>query len=90
MVSIIIPVYNVETYLRQCLDSVLAQTLKDIEVIVVDDGSTDNSPAICDEYAARDTRVKVIHQSNAGRSAARNAALRIARGEYIGFVDSDD
>lgn len=90
MVSIIIPVYNVETYLRQCLDSVLAQTLKDIEVIVVDDGSTDNSPAICDEYAARDTRVKVIHQSNAGRSAARNAALKVARGEYIGFVDSDD
>lgn len=90
MISIIIPVYNVEAYLRQCLDSVLAQTLKDIEVIVVDDGSTDNSPAICDEYAARDIRVRVLHQPNSGRSAARNAGIKMARGEYVGFVDSDD
>ena len=88
--SIIIPVYNVAPYLRECLDSVLAQTFTDWEAICVDDGSTDESGAILDEYAAKDSRVRVIHQKNAGVSAARNAALSVARGAWIGFVDGDD
>lgn len=90
MISIVIPVYNSEQYLRQCVDSVLAQTYKNLDVILVDDGSTDSSPAICDEYAARDVRVRVIHQENGGIGAARNAGIKIAKGTYIGFVDSDD
>lgn len=90
MISVIIPVYNVDRYLGECLDSVLAQTVKELEVILVDDGSTDRSGEICDMYAERDARVKVIHQPNSGRSAARNAALAAASGEYVGFVDSDD
>lgn len=89
-ISIIIPVYKVERYLRQCLDSVLAQTFTDWECIVVDDGSPDNCPAICDEYGARDPRFKVIHRENGGQGAARNSGLRIARGKYIGFIDPDD
>ena len=89
-VSVIIPVYNVEKYLRDCVDSVLAQTYTDLEIILVDDGSPDNCGAICDEYAARDSRIKVIHKENGGLSDARNAGLDIARGEYIYFVDSDD
>ena len=88
--SIIIPVYNVEPYLRECLDSVLAQTFTDWETICVDDGSTDNSGAILDEYAAKDSRFKVIHQPNAGVSAARNAALDVVTGEWLTFVDGDD
>lgn len=90
LVSVIIPVYNVEAYLRKCLDSVLAQTLRDIEVIIVDDGSPDGSPAICDEYAARDPRVRVIHKANAGLGYARNSGIEIATGEYLTFLDSDD
>ncbi|MDE6870705.1 MAG: glycosyltransferase [Bacteroidales bacterium] len=90
MLSIIVPVYNVESYLHRCVDSLLGQSYKDIEIILVDDGSTDKSPAICDWYAANDPRVKVIHKENEGQSAARNDALGIAEGEYIGFVDSDD
>ncbi len=89
-VSVIIPVYNVEKYIRECLDSVVNQTLKDIEIICVNDGSPDNSLAILEEYAAKDTRIKIINQENAGLSCARNAGLQIAQGEYIGFVDSDD
>lgn len=89
-ITVIIPVYNVEKYLRKCVDSVLAQTYTNLEVILIDDGSPDNCPAICDEYAAKDERVKVIHQQNAGVSAARNAGLDAATGDYIGFVDSDD
>ena len=89
-ITVIIPVYKVEPYLRKCVDSVLVQTYTNLEVILVDDGSPDNCPAICDEYAARDNRVRVIHQQNAGVSAARNAGLDIATGDYIGFVDSDD
>lgn len=89
-VSIIIPVYKVEKYLQRCLDSVLRQTLKEIEVVLIDDGSPDNCGKICDEYAQRDTRIKVIHKENAGVSSARNRGLKIATGEYVGFVDSDD
>jgi len=89
-VSVIIPVYNTEKYLRKCIDSVKNQTFTDIEVLLIDDGSTDNSPAICDEYAASDSRIKVIHQQNGGRSAARNTGLDNASGDFILFVDSDD
>lgn len=88
--SIIIPVYNVAPYLRECLDSVLAQAFTDWEAICVDDGSTDGSGAILDEYAAKDKRFKVIHQANAGVSAARNKGLDCAAGEYVVFVDGDD
>ncbi len=88
--SIIIPVYNVASYLRQCLDSVLNQTFDDWEAICVNDGSTDGSAAILDEYAATDGRFRIITQSNGGLSAARNAGLKIAQGEYVLFLDSDD
>lgn len=88
--SIIVPVYNVEKYLHQCVDSILNQTFKDFELILVDDGSPDNCGVICDEYARKDKRVKVIHQKNRGLSAARNTGLRCASGGYICFVDSDD
>ncbi len=89
-ISCIVPVYNVEKYLHRCIDSILAQTFTDFELILVDDGSPDGCPAICDEYAEKDGRVRVIHQANAGVSAARNAGLDAARGEWITFVDSDD
>ena len=90
MLSVIIPVYNVEKYLRKCVDSVLAQDIADMEVILIDDGSPDNCGAICDEYAEKDARVKVIHKENGGAATARNVGLDIARGKYITFVDSDD
>ena len=90
LISVIVPVYNVEPYLRQCLDSIVNQTYPNIEILIVDDGSPDHCGEICDEYAKKDSRIIVIHQENAGLSAARNAALDIARGEYIMFVDSDD
>lgn len=89
-VSIVVPVYNAEKYLHECVDSILNQTLHDIEVILVDDGSTDTSPTICDDYAVKDNRVKVIHKPNGRASSARNAGIRAATGEYIAFVDSDD
>lgn len=89
-ISIIVPVYKVERYLRECLDSILAQTFADWECILVDDGSPDGCPQLCDEYAARDARFRVIHRANGGLSAARNSGLREARGAYIGFIDSDD
>lgn len=89
-ISVIVPVYNVQAYLPRCLDSILAQTFRDMEIILVDDGSPDESGAICDEYAARDERVRVIHKANGGVSSARNAGLDVARGRWIGFVDSDD
>ena len=88
--SVIVPVYNTEKYLNQCVEGVLNQTLCDIEVILVDDGSTDNSPKICDAYARQDTRIKVIHKENGGLSSARNAGLDVAIGQYIVFIDSDD
>lgn len=89
-ISIIVPVYNVEKYIHKCIDSILNQTFKDFELILVDDGSTDNCGQICDEYAKKDSRVIVIHKENGGQATARNIALDIAKGEYIGFVDSDD
>lgn len=90
-VSIVVPVYNVpEKALRDCIESCIHQTLKEIEIILVDDGSTDNSGAICDEYAAHDARVKVVHKKNGGLSAARNTGYRMATGEWITFLDSDD
>lgn len=89
-ISIIVPVYNMEKYLARCVDSILAQTYTNIEVILVDDGSSDLSPEICDQYAMVDNRVKVIHKLNGGLSSARNAGLDVATGDYIGFVDSDD
>ena len=100
--SFIVPVYNVAQYLRKCVDSLLAQDYDDYEIILVDDGSTDNSPQICDEYVRENELesegvrelgkplISVLHQENRGLSAARNAGVRIARGEYICFVDSDD
>ena len=90
LISIIIPVYNAGKHLSKCIDSVLAQTHKNLEIILVDDGSTDTSSQICDEYAAKDTRIKVIHQRNQGVSSARNAGLKATTGQYIGFVDADD
>ena len=90
LLTIIIPVYNVESYLPSCLDSVLNQTYKDLEIIMVDDGSTDASGKICDAYEERDTRIRVIHQSNRGVSVARNTGIKEARGEYLYFLDSDD
>lgn len=90
LISIIIPVYKVEPYLRECIDSIVKQPFNDYEVILIDDGSTDGSPAICDDYARRFPQLLVIHQKNAGVSAARNAGLDIAKGEWIWFVDADD
>lgn len=90
LVSIIIPIYKVEPYLRRCLDSIVNQTYTNLEIILVDDGSPDGSPQICDEYAAKDNRILVIHKENGGLSDARNAGLDICKGEYISFVDSDD
>lgn len=89
-VSIIVPVYNTEQYLRQCIDSILTQIFSDFEIILVDDGSTDSSGNICDEYANKDSRVKVIHQKNQGQAAARNCAVSVAQGCWVTFVDSDD
>lgn len=90
LVSVIVPVYGVEAYLRECVDGILGQTYCNLEVILVDDGSPDGCAQICDAYASRDARVRVIHKANGGLSDARNAGLDVARGAWIGFVDSDD
>ncbi len=90
LISVIVPVYNVAAFLPRCVDSILAQSYKNLEVILVDDGATDESGALCDAYAAKDPRITVVHKENGGLSSARNAGLDIARGEYIAFVDSDD
>ena len=90
LISVIIPVYNVEKYLRRCIDSVINQTYKNLEIIIVDDGSTDNSSNICDEYTNKDSRVKVVHKENGGLSSARNVGIELAKGDLIAFVDSDD
>ena len=89
-ISVIVPVYNVAGYLPQCVDSILSQDYEALEVILIDDGSTDGSGEICDRYVALDSRVRVIHQKNGGAAAAKNAGLRLAAGEYLAFVDSDD
>ena len=89
-ISVIVPVYNVEPYLRQCLDSIVDQTYRDLEIILVDDGSPDNCGAICDEYAAKDDRITVVHKANGGLSAAWNDGIHRASGEWVAFVDSDD
>ncbi|MDR0726563.1 MAG: glycosyltransferase, partial [Rickettsiales bacterium] len=89
-ISVIVPIYNVEKYLAKCLDSIIGQTLKEIEIICVNDGSTDNSTQILKEYATRDNRIKVIQQKNGGLSAARNTGLKHASTELIAFMDSDD
>lgn len=90
IITIIVPIYNVSKYLRKCIDSILAQSYTALEIILVDDGSPDDCGSICDEYAKKDTRIRVVHKENGGLSSARNAGLEIATGSYIGFVDSDD
>lgn len=90
LISIIVPIYNVEAYLERCVESLRAQTYPNLEIILVDDGSPDGCPAMCDDYAGKDSRIKVIHQKNSGLSGARNAGIDTARGEYLAFVDSDD
>ncbi|MEG1311454.1 MAG: glycosyltransferase [Romboutsia sp.] len=90
LISVIVPIYNVEQYLPKCIESIINQTINDIEIILVNDGSTDNSGEIADNYAKNDQRIKVIHKENGGQGSARNKGIDIAKGEYIGFVDSDD
>ena len=90
VICVIVPVYNVEQYLDQCINSILEQTYKNLEIILVDDGSTDKSGIMCDQYAKIDNRIKVIHKNNGGLSDARNAGMKVATGDYIAFVDSDD
>ena len=90
LISIIVPVYKIEPYIRQCIESILSQTYKNIEIILVDDGSPDNCGKICDEYAAIDDRIKVIHKKNGGLSEARNYGLKEAQGVYVSFIDGDD
>ena len=90
LISVIVPVYKVEKYLDKCVQSIVDQTYRNLEIILVDDGSPDNCPAMCDAWAEKDDRIRVIHKENGGLSDARNAGMAIATGEYIGFVDSDD
>lgn len=90
LITVIIPVYNVEKYLKECLESIINQTYKNLEIILIDDGSTDASGEICDEYSKRDNRIRVVHKANGGLSSARNLGLDIANGEYVTFIDSDD
>ena len=90
LISVIIPIYKVEKYLKQCIESVINQTYTNLDIILVDDGSPDNCGLLCDEYEKKDSRIRVIHKQNGGLSDARNAGITIAQGEYIGFVDSDD
>lgn len=90
LISVVIPIYNVENYLKRCIDSVINNSYKNLEIILVDDGSTDNSSSICDSYIKKDSRIKVIHKENNGLSSARNTGIDIASGDYISFIDSDD
>lgn len=89
-VSIILPIYNVEKYLKRCMDSLLGQTLKDIEIVMVDDESPDHCPQLCEEYKAKYPNVKVVHKKNGGLGFARNSGLEVCEGEYVAFIDSDD
>ena len=90
LISVIVPVYKVEPYLARCIDSILAQTFTDFELILIDDGSPDNCGRICDEYSQKNNRIQVIHKENGGLSSARNAGMEICKGDYIYFIDSDD
>ncbi len=90
LISVIVPIYKVENYIHKCIDSILSQTYSNLEIILVDDGSPDNCPQICDDYAIKDGRIKVVHKSNGGLSDARNAGMQVASGDYISFIDSDD
>ena len=90
LISVIVPIYNVEQFLSKCIQSIINQSYSRLEIILVDDGSTDDSPQICDEFKEKDKRIKVIHKKNGGLSDARNVGIEVASGEYIGFVDSDD
>ena len=90
LISVIVPIYNVEDYLERCVDSIINQTYKNLEIILVDDGSQDNCPQMCDDYAKKDSRIKVVHKKNGGLSDARNAGMKVATGEYVSFIDSDD
>ena len=90
LISVIVPIYNVEDYLERCVDSIINQTYKNLEIILVDDGSPDNCPQMCDDYAKKDSRIKVVHKKNGGLSDARNAGMKVATGEYVSFIDSDD
>ena len=90
LISVIVPVYKVENFLDRCVESIVGQTYENLEIILVDDGSPDNCPAICDNWAKKDGRIKVIHKENGGLSSARNAGLDVVTGEYFGFIDSDD
>lgn len=90
LVSIIIPIYNTEPYIHKCMDSIINQTYGNLEIILIDDGSTDKSGSICDEYSKGDNRVKVVHRENGGQSSARNLGIEVSKGKYIGFIDSDD
>ena len=90
LISVIVPIYNVEKYLDRCVDSVINQTYKNLEIILVDDGSPDNCPKMCGDYAKKDSRIKVVHKKNGGLSDARNAGMKVATGEYVSFIDSDD
>ena len=89
-VSVIVPIYNVDMYLKRCIDSIINQIFTNIEIILVNDGSLDTSPQICDDYARLDSRIKVIHKENGGLSDARNVGISVSRGRYLAFVDSDD
>lgn len=90
VISVIVPIYNVEKYLQRCVDSIINQTYRNLEIILVDDGSPDNCPKMCDDYAKIDNRIKVVHKENGGLSDARNAGMKVAAGEYVSFIDSDD
>lgn len=90
LISVIVPIYNVEKYLDRCVDSIINQTYKNLEIVLVDDGSLDNCPKMCDDYAEKDSRIKVVHKENGGLSDARNAGMKVATGEYVSFIDSDD
>ena len=90
LISVVVPIYKVEEYLQRCVDSIINQTYKNLEIILVDDGSPDSCPKMCDNFAKQDKRIKVIHKINAGVSEARNTGLEYATGDYVGFIDSDD
>lgn len=90
LVSVIVPIYNVEAYLKRCVDSIIKQTYQNLEIILVDDGSPDNCPKMCDDFAQKDSRIVVVHKENGGLSSARNAGIKASKGEYLSFIDSDD